>query len=175
VSMAIIALCVWLMDIVRQPPVTAPQPAARGSQTGLIQRLGWLVFASGWLVLYLGTVVTGSGPHSGDENARRNGLDSQLLSHLHASAVYLLLALSLGLLLLAYKARHRELRRAATVLLVIEAAQGTTGFVQYFLGLPEAVVALHLLGAALTSAALASVLVASTRAAARAVPAEAAR
>ena len=48
-------------------------------------------------MLYLGTVVTGSGPHAGDEDAVRNGLDPLQVSQLHADVVFLFLGLSLGL------------------------------------------------------------------------------
>jgi len=49
--------------------------------------------------------------------------------------------------------------RTAIVLLVVELAQGVVGFVQYFTDLPIVLVGLHLLGAALTSAALTWLLV----------------
>ncbi len=149
VSMAMIGLCVWLVDVVRDsggPQQTQPTAATR--------RLARLVFAAGWLVLYLGTVVTGSGPHSGDLQSRRTGLDAQMMSHVHASAVYLLVALSVGLLAVAIRTRQRDLQQAAAALLLVEVAQGAVGFLQYFLGVPAGLVALHLLGAALTSAAL---------------------
>ncbi len=144
VSMAIIAACVVLLDDVRGPSRRAAPPGA--------QRLAWLVLVVGWVVLYLGTVVTGSGPHSGDLDARRNGLDPQLMSHVHAWAVYLLLALTVGAAVLARRLRNPVLVRAAGGLLVIELAQGVVGFTQYFLDLPELLVGLHMLGAALTSA-----------------------
>jgi cytochrome c oxidase assembly protein subunit 15 len=151
VSMAIIGICVLLLDEVR--------PFRRGATPQPVRRLSWLTFGAGWLVLYLGTVVTGSGPHAGDLDARRTGLDPQVFSHVHAAAVYLLVALTLTLLVLAVRGGHDALRHAATWLLVIEVGQGTVGFLQYFNDLPEALVAVHMLGAALTSAALAWVLV----------------
>jgi len=145
VSMAIIGVCVVLLDALRGPArVTAP-PVAR--------RLTALTFVAAWVVLYLGTVVTGSGPHSGDADSRRTGLDPQVMSHVHAVAVYVLLALTVGLLVLARRSRAPLLARAACVLLAVELAQGVVGFTQYFLDLPEALVVLHLLGAALVSAA----------------------
>ena len=50
-------------------------------------------------MLYLGTVVTGSGPHAGDLKAPRNGLDPQQLSQLHADLVFVFVGLTLGLLI----------------------------------------------------------------------------
>jgi cytochrome c oxidase assembly protein subunit 15 len=117
-------------------------------------------FLAGWAVLYLGTVVTGSGPHAGDLDAPRNGLDPAAWSQLHTDAVFLLLGLTIGSLF-ALKAVGAPARavRAAQVLLGVELAQGLVGFVQYFTGLPILLVGLHLLGSALVAAALAWLLV----------------
>jgi heme a synthase len=146
VSMAMIAVCVLLLDRVAGPPrAAAPVPA---------QRLTWLVLAVGWVVLYLGTVVTGSGPHAGDAEAPRNGLDPHLYSHVHAWAVYVLIALTVGAVVAARRLGSPVLLRAAVGLLAVELAQGTIGFWQYFTDLPELLVGIHMLGAALTSASL---------------------
>ncbi len=123
----------------------------------------WLVraiFVTGWVVLYAGTVVTGSGPHAGDLDAPRNNLDPRALSQLHTDFVFLLLGLTIAavLVLRAVDAPARA-QRAAVILLAVELAQGLIGFVQYFTDLPIALVTLHLLGAALTSAALTWLLV----------------
>ena len=127
----------------------------------------WLVrtvFVVGWVVLYVGTVVTGSGPHAGDVNAPRNGLDPRALSQLHADVVFLLLGLTVAAALVLRTApagdrSRRRLSNAAALLLVVLLAQGLVGFVQYATDLPVVLVALHLLGAALVSAALAWLLV----------------
>lgn len=123
----------------------------------------WLVratFVVGWAVLYLGTVVTGSGPHAGDASSPRNNLDPRALSQLHTDVVFLLLGLTVAVVLVlrAVDAPARA-QRAAAVLLAVELGQGLVGFVQYFSDLPVALVTLHLLGAALTSAALTWLLV----------------
>jgi cytochrome c oxidase assembly protein subunit 15 len=125
--------------------------------------LVWLVritFVVGWVVLYLGTIVTGSGPHAGDLDSPRNGLDPAALSQLHTDAVFLLLGLTIGSLC-ALRAVEAPLRavRAAQLLLGLELAQGLVGFVQYFSGLPIVLVGLHLLGSAAVAAALAWLLV----------------
>lgn len=146
VSMGIIAVCVVLLDALRGPP--RPDAGLRA------RRLGWLVLVCGWLVLYLGTVVTGSGPHAGDLEAPRNDLDPVLMSHVHAWAVYLLLALTVGLVAVTHRAGLRVARSAALALLGVEFAQALVGFAQYFTGLPEVLVGLHLLGAATVSACL---------------------
>lgn len=150
VSMAMICVAVVLLRRVREPD-TDPVPTTADG----LRWLAWAVFSCGWVVLYLGTVVTGSGPHAGDADARRNGLDPRSISQLHTDFVFLLLGLTLAMVLVLRSAdAPRRLRDAATLLLVVELAQGGVGFAQYFTGLPVVLVGLHLLGAALTAAAL---------------------
>ncbi|MDR7086994.1 cytochrome c oxidase assembly protein subunit 15 [Aeromicrobium panaciterrae] len=115
-------------------------------------------YAVVWVVVYLGTIVTGSGPHAGDTDAPRNGLDPQVMSHVHAVSVYVLVALTI---LLAIVARG-PMRRLAVILLGVELAQGTIGFVQYFTDLPIALVAAHLVGAAVLVAAATRLLLEAT-------------
>jgi cytochrome c oxidase assembly protein subunit 15 len=154
-SLAIISACVLLLDRLVGQPRSWALPWTR--------RAALATFAVGWVVLYLGTVVTGSGPHSGDEDSRRTGLDPGSVSHLHAWAVYALVALTITTFLLARRDGNLPLRTAALVLLAVEAGQGIIGYTQYFLDLPIALVLTHMLGAALTAAALAWVAI-STRA-----------
>jgi cytochrome c oxidase assembly protein subunit 15 len=108
-------------------------------------------------VLYAGTVVTGSGPHAGDASSPRNGLDPLQLSQLHADLVFLLVGLTVGLWF-ALRATGGD-TRPVVALAAIEVLQAGIGFVQYFAGLPVAVVMLHMLGAALVTAASTWVLV----------------
>lgn len=98
-----------------------------------------------WVAVYLGTMVTGAGPHAGDAEARRNGLDPHVMSHVHAVSVYLLVALTVAVCVIL---RRTPAARVAIILLALELAQGTIGFVQYFTDLPIALVATHLVGAA---------------------------
>ncbi len=146
-SLAMISLAVlylWRID----RPGTASAPTPRG-----LTALAWTTYVVSWVTLYVGTVVTGAGPHAGDLRSPRNGLDPRALAQLHADAVFLYLGLALGLLLglVAVGAGAAQLR-AARALLVVLLAQGAIGFVQYFTDLPELLVGLHLLGAALISA-----------------------
>ena len=126
---------------------------------GRLLALAWSTFAAAWAVLYVGTVVTGSGPHAGDEDAKRNGLDPLQMSQVHADLVFLLVGLTVGLLfaVIATK-RSAAVRRAVVVLLVVELAQGLIGFVQYFTDLPVVLVGFHMLGAAVISATVTQAL-----------------
>ncbi|MGV8968127.1 MAG: COX15/CtaA family protein [Cellulomonas sp.] len=107
------------------------------------------------VVLAIGVVVTGSGPHGGDtEVAFRFAVDPVLVARLHSAAVWVFIGLLAALIvLLARGGGPARARRAAVVLLAVALAQGLIGYVQYFTGLPEVLVALHMLGAALLTAA----------------------
>ena len=144
-SLAIIGLAVLFLRRIDQP---APEPAR-----GPAVVLAWITFAAAWVVLYVGTVVTGSGPHAGDADSPRNDLDPLQVSQLHADAVFLFVGLTIGLLFAVHAVGGTaEAKRAIAVLLGVELAQGTIGFVQYFTDLPEVLVGFHMLGAALVSA-----------------------
>ncbi len=143
-SMALVGLSVRFLQVLDRPT-----PAVGGPAT----TLAWIVLAAAWVVLYLGTVVTGSGPHAGDADSPRNGLDPLQWSQLHADAVFLYLGLTIGLLLCLRAVRaDRAAVRVVVWLLVAQLAQGAIGFVQYFNDLPELLVGLHMLGAAILSA-----------------------
>jgi cytochrome c oxidase assembly protein subunit 15 len=148
-SLAMIGLSVLLLHRLSSPSVRV--------SSGPVVVLAWLVFAAAWVVLYLGTVVTGSGPHAGDEDAVRNGLDPLQVSQLHADSVFLFMGLSLGLYFAVRLAGLSTL--PLRVLLVVIVLQGAIGFVQYFTDLPVVLVAFHMLGAALVSASVTWVLV----------------
>lgn len=136
-SMLLVSASILLVVRVRgRSPADAP---------ALARRLVLATYVVLWVVVYLGTIVTGSGPHAGDEEAPRNGLDPQAMSHVHAVSVYVLVALTVACCIAL---RRTPAARVAIVLLALELAQGTIGFVQYFTDLPIALVAAHLVGAA---------------------------
>ncbi len=102
---------------------------------------------STFFVIVLGTLVTGSGPHAGDEDAPRFGFDIRTVAWIHAEAVIALMGLTLALYV-AVRANPIH-RRKVIVFTIIALSQGAIGYVQYFMGIPEIIVALHLLGATL--------------------------
>ncbi len=137
-SMVLISLAVWLVRLSRH---LGPRPVSRTSAT-----LPRVTLALLWVTVVLGTVVTGSGPHAGDADVPRNGLDAVLLTNLHSAAVFATVAGTLACLTLLRS-------RAAALLLAVEGAQAGIGIAQYNLGLPIWLVVLHLLGASLAVAA----------------------
>lgn len=145
VSMVIIAACVAL--VVRSgdegdTPVYFRVPA-------IVRALTWLLVGSVAVVVFLGVLVTGTGPHSGDQGVdARFGFDFRTISWLHADAVLLFLGLLIGLLVsLTIVGTATRARNLALWLLAVAMVQGAVGYTQFFTGLPQVLVIFHVLGA----------------------------
>ncbi len=124
------------------PAVARPRP--------IIRQLSVVAASAGYLAVVLGTLVTGSGPHSGDATSPRMELDGYLATRLHALPVYLLVATSIILVILLWRnGRGDILRNASLLLLGSVVLQGFIGYWQYFTGIPIALVIFHMAGASL--------------------------
>jgi cytochrome c oxidase assembly protein subunit 15 len=99
-------------------------------------------------VLVLGTLVTAAGPHGGDDKARRLDWSLGDIARVHGIAVDVLVASTLVLVVLLVRARApRRALGVASVTLVVMAAQGVLGYVQYFNEIPAVLVGFHVFGA----------------------------
>ena len=103
--------------------------------------------ALSFIVIVIGTLVTGSGPHAGDAQARRFGFDIRTVAILHADAVIALFGLTLALAVALRT--NKIILKKIYIFTLIALAQGAIGYIQYFTGIPEILVAAHLLGATL--------------------------
>jgi len=99
-------------------------------------------------VLIAGTIVTGSGPHAGDERSKRFGFDTQMVSIIHADLVIALIVLVLATFLVA-KQDSQDILPRLKIFIYTVLIQGLIGYIQYFTGLPELIVGFHLLGSTL--------------------------
>jgi cytochrome c oxidase assembly protein subunit 15 len=138
-SIILVAAAVSLYDR-REAPVERIKQSDK-----LISMLSKSHIALSFIVIVLGTLVTGSGPHAGDEQARRFGFDIRTVAILHADAVIALFGLTLALAV-ALRA-NKVILRKIYIFTLIALAQGAIGYIQYFTGIPEVLVAAHLLGA----------------------------
>lgn len=148
-SMVLIALAVALHERVR-PPDGAP-PAGTG-----VRHATTALAVVAAVVLVLGTVTTGAGPHGGDLGAPRFGLDIRLIAIAHADAVWMLLGLTVAMVAVTWRTGSPRLRTAVRSLLLLELAQGSVGYAQYALGVPGELVMVHIVGAALLWTAVAA-------------------
>jgi cytochrome c oxidase assembly protein subunit 15 len=126
-----------------------------------LRRLTFLCAIALAAVLVTGTLVTAAGPHAGDTSPTRTvprlQIDIPALVHAHSTLLigYLALVVGLGFGLLAVSAPRRVLLRLA-VLMVLVCMQGAVGTIQYFTGVPAALVGVHVAGAAAVTAATAA-------------------
>jgi cytochrome c oxidase assembly protein subunit 15 len=118
-----------------------------GSDDPTIRRLTRAAMASGAVVLVMGTIVTGSGPHSGSEDesvANRLQFDLREVTRIHSITAIILIAAVAGVLWVAHTRGLLSVRRAAQTVTSLLAAQIALGYWQYFAGVPEQLVFLHL-------------------------------
>ena len=159
-SILLVGLAAVLLYRVRtgtKSSLWAVPTAVRGLTLALLAVLG--------ISIVMGILTTGSGPHAGDSGAARNGLDSELLQHFHAWPSYVVLGLSVtlvGLSVLAGVGTHR-FRRTAVALLGTIGAQIAVGLFQARNGLPELLVGIHMVLAAVATALAVSLLLALRR------------
>jgi heme a synthase len=145
ISMGLVALSMWLVVRAREgdePPVALVDRSVR-----VLDRVLWGLTV---VVLVLGVVTTGAGPHSGDDKVGyRYAVDPYSVAKVHAASVWLFVAV---LAVILWRLRRTGVTgRPWTVGLVLAGvtlAQGGIGYVQLYTGLPIALVNLHLVGAA---------------------------
>ena len=100
-----------------------------------------------FLAISIGTLVTGSGPHAGDVDAPRLNFAITTITRIHSASVWLLMIVSIYFLF--HKNLNFETKRWLQLFILLAIGQGALGYIQYFLGVPEGLVALHLLGSVL--------------------------
>lgn len=107
-----------------------------------------IMAATSLVVMVVGTLVTGSGPHGGDENAARLGLFLPSITRLHSIVAWIFLAaLVLCVLYLRNERAPAILMKQTLVIIVLTLAQGLVGYLQYWNGVPAGLVFIHIIGA----------------------------
>ena len=122
-------------------------PFEKEESTSLVKKIATAHIAVTFFVLFLGTLVTGSGPHAGDATADRFPFDLRTIAWLHADFVIALFGITFGLFVANGVSSHTKKR--LRIFLVIALCQGLIGYVQWFKDLPEILVGLHLVGSTL--------------------------
>ncbi|KOV95942.1 COX15/CtaA family protein [Streptomyces sp. NRRL B-3648] len=145
-SSALIAIATVMWQRTREGD-GAPRPLVGAA----VQQLVWFLVGATVLLIAVGTVVTGSGPHAGDSSeVERIPIDWETVSKLHAVLAWIVVTLTFALwfVLKAVDAPPGPLARTRELFVVL-LAQGVIGYVQYFTHLPELLVGLHMLGSCL--------------------------
>ncbi|MEU6365895.1 COX15/CtaA family protein [Streptomyces sp. NPDC046931] len=116
-----------------------------------VWQLVWFLVAASVLLIAVGTVVTGAGPHAGDSReVARIDIDWETVAKLHAVLAWIVVTLTFALwfVLKAVDAPKGPLHRTRDLFLIL-LGQGAIGYVQYFTHLPELLVGLHMFGSCL--------------------------
>lgn len=150
VSMALVLDATILTHRAGLPDDRTVRPAV----TPALLRWGWVAALSGAVVVLTGTLVTGSGPHSGHSadvtEIRRLPITPHDAARIHGVAAMVFLAVTVWVLVQVRRhAAAGPLRTATDSLLTVLVLQGAVGYTQYFTGVPPLLVALHILGACL--------------------------
>jgi len=146
VSLALVTTAVFLVELAGAPNAegvaVSDQTAPTRPQT---KRIADLVLGLCGLAIVLGTLVTGAGPHAGDENAIRLNFDLRSLTRLHSATVLLCIAATLLFIGLIRRntSEWMRLRAKLELFLFVAVAQGGVGYLQYFSGVPAQLVAIH--------------------------------
>ncbi|NCV74338.1 heme A synthase [bacterium] len=143
VSMALITTAVLLVDQAK-PQLRKRSDSVSCLSPVTIRTSKWIVALSGIAIVF-GTLVTGTGPHAGDERAIRLGFDLRTITRAHSMFVLLCVGLTL-FLFVRIKKQTKEweiLGRPLEIFLAAAVAQGALGYLQYFSGVPAQMVALH--------------------------------
>lgn len=125
----------------------APRPLVGKAVVQLV----WFLVVAAVLLIAVGTVVTGAGPHAGDSSdVQRIPIDWETVAKLHAVLAWIVVTLTFALwfILKAVDAPHGPLARTRELFLIL-LGQGVIGYVQYFTHLPELLVGVHMLGSCL--------------------------
>ncbi|WP_026410910.1 COX15/CtaA family protein [Actinomadura oligospora] len=145
ISPALLVFCVALYERSGEGD-TAPERIVRPVLRGLSAVLA----SAAAVVLVAGTVVTGTGPHAGDDKSRRWGFEIEDVTRVHSGLAWITVGLTVLALIVAFRTgAPAAYRRRVLTLVAIEVAQGALGYIQYFMGVPGPLVVLHMLGAVL--------------------------
>jgi len=141
------AILIWNAVILHDRAGHGPGPGTLTAPVSA-RTLGRVLVGMAGAVLLTGTVVTGTGPHGGDERVARLPFEVETVARLHSLTAwaFLAVALALGWVLLRQGATAQAGRRLRWLVVVV-VAQGAIGYTQYFLGVPPGLVALHVAGA----------------------------
>lgn len=162
VSAVLIVLATVLVDVAR-PTVKAE---SAGGRFGLLP----VFFAlSTSIAIITGTIVTGSGPHAGDEDAIRLGFEIRSVVRIHSATVWLAVIVLVVIAVTVSRRRASALFASVSMTIGAFVAQGFIGYLQYFAGIPAFLVALHIAGSVAVTITTTNLVIKLNREGARAL------
>jgi len=153
ISTVLVALCAAF--VFRLYAVPGPRERAVPTWFAITTHITSFVVA---VTILVGIMTTGSGPHAGDAHAPRNGLNPEILQHVHAIPAYITFGLTVVLVVGSLRISTTRVHRFTMYLLAVEVLQIAVGLVQANTGLPGILVGVHMTLAALLAAAMTAVV-----------------
>ena len=161
-TVSIVIVCLTALFLARMDEASGPRERVVPLWFARVMQLATVVTA---VTIVVGVMTTAAGPHSGDDDVIRQGFDASLLAHVHSWPGYALGVLVLFLTAVAL-VKRLPVRAWLVALLAVIGVQVLIGVIQARNGLPELLVGIHMVLAALAAAAVTVVLVKLTRPAA---------
>ncbi|TFC49096.1 heme A synthase [Cryobacterium sp. TMT1-21] len=152
ISVALVVLCTVFVHRVYTGRVQRTLAVPRWYRA-----VAWVTSAFVLLTILVGILTTGSGPHAGDVDAPRTGLDPEFLQHIHSWPAYLTVAFTLVLMVTGVS-RGLQTRGWAMLLLLVEAVQVGVGLIQANTGLPAGLVGIHMVLSCILAAVMTALL-----------------
>ena len=150
-SIVLMTWALWLLHAVRDLDDSSPVVAvatssspATGQGDHRVLVLSRVLVLATFVAIVTGTIVTGTGPHAGDENAPRFALRITEVARLHGASVLVTVTLAVLLGILLRRTPHRRVQQTFETFLFLALLQGGIGYLQYFTGVPVPLVAVHI-------------------------------
>lgn len=146
---ALSIVLIWNAYVLHWRSAHAEGPALPAVEP-IIRRLGRALVVLAGLTLFTGTIVTGTGPHGGDETVERLPFSLLEVARIHSVVVWIFLAVTIvTLAALRRRGAPRDVDTRAKVLVIAIVVQGAIGYIQYFTDVPPGLVIMHVLGSVL--------------------------
>jgi cytochrome c oxidase assembly protein subunit 15 len=144
-SMILVANAVVLVHRAGEPDTGTREAAVTPRATAGI----WALATATTVAIATGTVVTGAGPHAGDEEVQRFAVSITAAARVHGVSVIAALVLAVGLAvwLTRHPADRERLQGPLSTWILVGLLQGAVGYTQYFSDVPPLLVGIHVAGA----------------------------
>jgi heme a synthase len=146
-SMVLVGTAVVLVHRAGEPDEGARATVVTAPSSTMV----WALATATGVAIITGTVVTGAGPHAGDEEARRFDVSISAAARVHGITVTVALTVAVALVVWLARRPHdrRRLQHPLSSWIFVGVLQAAIGYTQYFNDVPPLLVGIHVAGATL--------------------------
>ena len=157
-SIVLMAWAYWLVDAISSRGMSEPDLSFSTLWRSFFSRAAWslakplrvrtlsrFVVVLTSVAIVTGTIVTGTGPHAGDESSPRFDFSISHVARVHGGSVILVLLVTVALgFVMRRDSKDPSLQNSFEAFLFLAVLQGGIGYLQYFTGVPVVLVAVHI-------------------------------